>query len=156
MLCFEPAKKRVAAFFDCQNIFKSVKALWGYSYPNFNPIELAKLLTIRHHNEGWILTGIHLYTGLHNLAVNETWHHFWSKKLAAHKSQDSRVTFFTAPLRYSGDVAREKGVDIRIALDMVRMARLAEYDVALLLARITILERWPKKYGPLSKKSSAG
>jgi len=34
------------------------------------------------------------------------------------------------------------------------MARLAEYDVALLLARITILERWPKKYGPLSKKSS--
>ena len=35
MLCFEPAKKRVAAFFDCQNLFKSVKALWGYSYPNF-------------------------------------------------------------------------------------------------------------------------
>ena len=64
------------------------------------------------------------------------------------------MTFFTAPLRYSGNVAREKGVDIRIALDMVRMARLAEYDVALLLARITILERWPKKYGPLSKKSS--
>ena len=52
MLCLEPAKKRVAAFFDCQNIFKSVKALWGYSYPNFNPIELAKLLTIRHHTEG--------------------------------------------------------------------------------------------------------
>ena len=64
------------------------------------------------------------------------------------------MTFFTAPLRYSGNVAREKGVDIWIALDMVRMARLAEYDVALLLARITILERWSKKYGPLSKKSS--
>nr|WP_315100435.1 NYN domain-containing protein [uncultured Fretibacterium sp.] len=135
MLCCEPAKKRVAAFFDCQNLFKSVKTLWGYSYPNFSPIELAKLLTVRHHNEGWILTGIHLYTGLHDLAINETWHHFWNKKLAAHKNQDSRVTFFTAPLRYSGDVAREKGVDIRIALDMVRMARLAEYDVALLFSQ---------------------
>ena len=45
------------------------------------------------------------------------------------------MTFFTAPLRYSGNVAREKGVDIWIALDMVRMARLAEYDVALLFSQ---------------------
>jgi uncharacterized LabA/DUF88 family protein len=49
--------------------------------------------------------------------------------------QDPRVYTFATPLRYADGVAREKGVDIRIALDLVRMARRNEYDVALLFSQ---------------------
>lgn len=131
----EPDKKRVAAFFDCQNLFKSTEELWGYSYPNFDPIELAKLVTNNHRNDGWVLTGIHLYTGIHDIAIKPEWHRFWLRKLSAHKAKDPRVTVFTAPLRYTQSVGREKGIDVRIALDMVRMARLGQYDVALLFSQ---------------------
>jgi hypothetical protein len=45
------------------------------------------------------------------------------------------VSYFTSPLRYAESIPREKGVDIRIALDLVRMARKNEYDVALLFSQ---------------------
>ena len=57
------------------------------------------------------------------------------RKLAAHSNQDSRVHTFTRQLQYSDGIPREKGVDVRIALDLVRMARLNEYDVALLFSQ---------------------
>lgn len=135
MLYPEPSKKHVAAFFDCQNLFKSAEELWGYSHPNFDPIELAKLVTSNHRDDGWILTGIHLYTGIHDIAIKPKWHRFWTRKMSAHKLKDPRVTVFTAPLRYTQSVGREKGVDVRIALDMVRMARLGLYDVGLLFSQ---------------------
>src|SRR5262245_57152173 len=58
------------------------------------------------------------------------------------------VHVFSRPLRYSTQVVRlpdgtahsflaaeEKGIDVRIALDVVRMAHRGEYDVAVILSQ---------------------
>ena len=131
----EPPVKRAATFFDLQNVFLSSKSAWGYSYPNFDPIALSQLVVKKQHD--WKLTEIHLYTGLHDLKRSAFWHNFWTKKLSAHKMRDSRVSVFTTPLHYNNGVPREKGVDIRIALDLVRAARLGRCDVAVLFSRDT-------------------
>ena len=44
---------------------------------------------------------------------------------------------FTTPLHYNNNIPSEKGVDIRIALDLVRAARLGRCDVAVLFSRDT-------------------
>jgi uncharacterized LabA/DUF88 family protein len=130
-----PHVKRVVAFFDCQNLFKASKALWGYSFPNFDPIKLASLITRKNQQELWKLKEIRLYTGIHNKKKNPEWNFFWNLKLSSHKRADTRVWYFTSPLRYANELPREKGVDVRIALDLVRMARKNEYDVALLFSQ---------------------
>jgi uncharacterized LabA/DUF88 family protein len=131
----EPAKKNAATFFDCQNLFRAAKTLWGYSFPNFDPVKLSKLAVRMHRDKGWQLSRIRLYTGLHDVSVNPAWHHFWVKKFNNHASQDPRVFTYTRSLRYADAIPREKGIDIRIALDLVRMARLKEYDVAVLFSQ---------------------
>ncbi|MDL2263109.1 NYN domain-containing protein [Synergistaceae bacterium OttesenSCG-928-I11] len=135
MTCVEPIKKRVVAFFDSQNLFQSAKNAWGYSFPNFDPIELSKMIVRAHAPDQWWLRGIRIYTGIHDHSINPKWHKFWANKLNAHKAKDSRVHFFTTPLRYSNGVAREKGVDVRIAIDLVVMAIEDKYDVALLFSQ---------------------
>jgi uncharacterized LabA/DUF88 family protein len=130
-----PNKKRVVTFFDCQNLFKASEALWGYSFPNFDPIKLAKHIVEKKRKESWKLEGIRLYTGIHDKKINPKWYHFWTQKFSYHKKADTRVSYFTSPLRYANGIPREKGVDVRIALDLVRMARKNEYDVALLFSQ---------------------
>lgn len=131
----EPATKRVYTFFDLQNLFLSVKTAWDVKYPNFDPIALSMLVTSQH--QDWALTGIRLYTGIHTAEKNPFWHNFWNKKLSFHKNADKRVDTFTTPLHYNNGVPSEKGVDIRIALDLVRAARLGRCDVAVLFSRDT-------------------
>ena len=89
----EPPIKRAVTFFDLQDLFLSSKSAWGYSFPNFDPVELSRLVITRH--SGWKLTGIHLYTGIHDSKKSPFWHNFWTKKLASHKAQDTRVDIFT-------------------------------------------------------------
>ena len=72
--------------------------------------------------------------------------HFWSAKLAVMGRQG--VAVFSRSLRYRNKtvtlpdrsaftflVGEEKGVDIRIALDTIRMAHRGEYDVAVILSQ---------------------
>ncbi|MBQ0054740.1 MAG: NYN domain-containing protein [Synergistaceae bacterium] len=128
----EPKLKRVVTFFDIQNFYLTSKNAWGCSYPDFDPVALSILTTSKHAD--WKLTGIKLYTGIHSIEKNERWHKFWTNKLNFHKEKDSRVSFYTTLLHYSGGCAHEKGIDIRIALDLVRMARTNDYDIALLFS----------------------
>ena len=131
----EPLYKNIVMFFDCQNLFGAAKKLWNYSFPNFDPIKLSKLIISKSFPINCQLTGIRLYTGIHDISINPEWHNFWSKKLLSHRLQDTRVYFFTALLHYSNNIPREKGIDVRIALDLVRMARLNEYDIAVLFSQ---------------------
>jgi hypothetical protein len=132
----EPLKKCVVSFFDCQNLFKSAYEQWKYPFPNFDPLKLSKLLTGKHRHEGWRFTGVRLYTGIHDAKVNPALHSFWTKKLTAVKNIYPQAFIFTSPLRYDKNgVAREKGVDVRIALDLIRMARKNEFDVAVLFSQ---------------------
>lgn len=92
------------------------------------------------------LSAIHFYTGVPDPADNPSWHHFWTAKLAVMGTRG--IHTFSRPLRYrnqtvvlpSGEtttilVGQEKGVDVRIALDVVRLAREESYDVALLFSQ---------------------
>jgi len=60
----EPSIKRVVIFFDCQNLFNACKNLWEYSFPNFDPIKLSNMVIKNHQNDGWLLHGMRLYTGI--------------------------------------------------------------------------------------------
>lgn len=75
----EPLVKRTIAFLDGQNLFYAARDAFGYTYPNYDPLELARSVCAL---RGWDLVRVHFYTGLPSPAVKKTWHDFWSRKLA--------------------------------------------------------------------------
>lgn len=122
---------------DGQNLFNSAKEAFGYDFPNYDPLKLAEAVC---RIQGWKLERLYFYTGLPE--VTDRRHTFWVKKLQVLGSRG--VIIFTRPVRHtlqpvllpSGIVARarvgrEKGVDVRLALDAVRYALDGSYDVAL-------------------------
>jgi len=139
----EPQTKRAFAFFDGQNLYHSVKEAFGYFYPNYDPMALTEKFC---RGEGWMLEKVHFYTGIPDENDNYFWHHFWKAKLAS--MGKCGIQTFSRPLRYRFQsvklpddkrvtilVGQEKGIDIRIALDIVRMARLNLYDVAFVFSQ---------------------
>lgn len=139
----EPQVKRAVAFFDGQNLFHAAKEAFGYTFPNFDPVKLA-LAVCR--NERWDLHSVRFYTGMPGHDADEFWHAFWSAKLASLGRQ--KVFTFSRPLRYQNQtvfmpdgsqrsmlIGQEKGVDVRIALDVVGLARRGMFDVALVFSQ---------------------
>jgi uncharacterized LabA/DUF88 family protein len=139
----EPANKRAYAFFDGQNLFYAAKEAFGYPYPNYGPKLLAERICT---SKGWSLTDIYLYTGVPATSDKPFWNHFWTMKLSTMGRQG--VHTFSRPLRYRNQtitlsngtlavtlVGQEKGIDVRIALDIVRFALEDKYDVALVFSQ---------------------
>ncbi|HSA33036.1 MAG TPA: NYN domain-containing protein [bacterium] len=137
----EPKEKRVAAFFDGQNLFRAAKESFGWSYPNYDPLRLSQAICSE---KGWSLETVHFYTGIPD--VSDSRHAFWTKKLLFMEQQG--IVVFKRQLRYRNQevslpdgrkttvlVGQEKGVDVRIALDIVRLARQAMFDVALIFSQ---------------------
>ncbi|MGH7411168.1 MAG: NYN domain-containing protein [Candidatus Methylomirabilis sp.] len=131
------------AFIDGQNLYHSARSAFGYTYPNFDALALAERLC---RLQGWQLAQVRFYTGIPTRTDNPRWHHFWSHKLAAMGRQGIHV--YSRLLRYHAKTVRlldgalatimageEKGVDVRIALDVVRLAHSGEYDVAVLFSQ---------------------
>ncbi|WAC59411.1 NYN domain-containing protein [Brevundimonas sp. SL130] len=138
-----PQAIRAVAFFDGQNLFHSAKAAFGYPFPNFDPVALAKAICAA---QGWQVEGVRFYTGVPDAADNPFWHHFWTAKGAQMGREGAYIC--TRPLRYRNKQVKlpdgsihtfldgdEKGIDVRIALDVIQMAHRDEYDVALLFCR---------------------
>ena len=139
----EPAVKRVAAFVDGQNLFYAARDAFGYDYPNYDVLPLAKTVCCA---KGWTLTDIRFYTGIPAPKHDPQKYHFWSEKLAAMGRKE--ICVYKRFLRYRRKVVnlhdgteeilkvgQEKGIDIRIALDVIRLAHRKEYDVALLFSQ---------------------
>lgn len=139
----EPSAKRAMAFFDGQNLFYAAKEAFGYPFPNYDPHKLATEIC---RAKGWNLSGIRFYTGIPDIIADPDRHHFWSAKLAVMGTRGIKP--FTRPLRYqnkvislpngqltTAQVGREKGIDVRIALDIVRFALENRYDVALIFSQ---------------------
>jgi len=139
----EPANKRAIAFFDGQNLFHSVKAAFGYTFPNFDPLLLAEAVCKQ---KGWQLAATRFYTGVPDVADKPFWNHFWTAK-GAQMGREG-VYVFTRPLRYRNKTVNladgsqytfldgdEKGIDVRIALDVIRLAHQRAYDVGLVFCR---------------------
>lgn len=117
---------------------------FGYTYPNYDPLKLSEEVCAF---KRWELKGVRLYTGVHTPKENEYWSSFWNSKLAVYGTRQN-VEVFTRPLQYiKKDVIdsdgksqqvvtpKEKGIDVRISLDIVRMARLNQLDVVVLFSQ---------------------
>jgi len=138
-----PNPIKATAFFDGQNLFHSAKAAFGYKFPNFDPVALSKTLCAA---KGWELGQVRFYTGVPDVADNAKWNHFWVAKCAQMGREGVHV--FTRSLRYRNKEIRlpdgtthsfldgdEKGIDLRLALDVIRLAHQKIFDVALLFCR---------------------
>ncbi|HPF32345.1 MAG TPA: NYN domain-containing protein [Candidatus Sabulitectum sp.] len=130
----EPEHKSARVFIDGQNLYHQAKEAFSYFYPNYDVLKLSQLVC---RAKGFSLSGIHFYTGVPRPQDDELWSRFWNRKL----SRISRIArVFTPPIRYSmqtvtekdGEgkavekkilVGREKGVDIRIAIDVLKACR---------------------------------
>jgi uncharacterized LabA/DUF88 family protein len=145
---YRPAICRVHAFFDAQNLFLTAKECFGYKYPNFDPIKLAELVTGLEKDR--ILTKIHFYTGVHDIKENEYLHNFWMNKLQGLRRAGVVVHFRI--LRYTrikkicnhGKVEfinkpREKGIDVKIAIDLIRLAGKGLFDTVIIFSQDTDL-----------------
>jgi uncharacterized LabA/DUF88 family protein len=139
----EPVNKRAIAFIDGQNLFYAVKNAFGYTFPNYDIPALVAAVCGRH---GWSVSGLRFYTGIPSVSDEPFWNYFWTSKLAVMGTRG--VVTFSRNLRYRNQTVRlpdgssttvlvgqEKGVDVRLALDVVRLAREGAYDVAVLFSQ---------------------
>jgi hypothetical protein len=74
----EPAIKRAIAFVDGQNLFYSARSAFGYSFPNYDPVALARTICAR---QGWELQQVRFYTGVPDTQDDAQKNAFWSAKL---------------------------------------------------------------------------
>jgi uncharacterized LabA/DUF88 family protein len=139
----EPAIKRTTAFVDGQNVFYAAKEAFGYTYPNYDVKALAEALC---RQQGWQLDHTRFYTGIPHPQDHARWHHFWMAKLRTMSWQGTYV--YSRPLRYRNQsvelpngtvqtvlVGEEKGIDVRIALDVIRFAYESACDVLLIFSQ---------------------
>jgi uncharacterized LabA/DUF88 family protein len=139
----EPTIKKTFAFVDGQNLFHAVRESFGYTYPNYDVHALCKAVC---GTAGWILAEVYFYTGIPDSIDDPKWNHFWTHKLAAMGRQGIKV--FSRPLRYRNRIVKlpggeshsflageEKGIDVRLALDVIRLAHRRDFDVALVFSQ---------------------
>ncbi len=158
----EPSRARVVAFFDGQNLFYAARDAFRYSFPNVDPKKLALAICAEH---GWELVETHFFTGVPAAKDDPIWNGFWAAKLDAMKR--TGVKTFSRPLKYSKQtivkkdgtmeivrVGREKGIDIRIALDIVRLAHDGTFDIALIFSQDQDLSEVVKELGRIAAMHS--
>jgi uncharacterized LabA/DUF88 family protein len=139
----EPADKRTITFVDGQNLFHAARESFGHSFPNYDVRALSEAVC---QSAGWRLAHVRFYTGIPDPADDPRWHQFWTGKLAIMGREAVRV--FSRPLRYRNRTVKlpdgtqhtyltgeEKGIDVRIALDVIRLANAREYDVAVIFSQ---------------------
>lgn len=139
----EPAIKRAVAFFDGQNLYRHAKEAFSYHHPNYHPKKLfdAVCAELDFDNHG-----VRFYTGTPDFKHSELWHGYWNNRLLSMRRAGILVT--SRPVRYhtneillpDGSVQmietpHEKGIDLRIGLDLVRMAGADQFDVAVIFSQ---------------------
>ena len=143
MAIVEPEQKRAVAFFDGQNLFRHAKAAFGHIHPNYDPKKLFGALCA---NNGWNVQAVRFYTGIPGPKGDPMWQGYWNNRLLQMRRSGIMVTH--RELRYheievpqldgttkTEKIAHEKGIDVRLALDVVRLARQRQYDVAVIFSQ---------------------
>ena len=157
----EPQTKRAVSFFDGQNLFHHAKAAFGHHHPNYDPTNLTAAIAFE---QGWTTAQVRFYTGVPEANHDRRWHAYWTRRLAAMKRRGVDVT--SRRLRYHPEtiilddgttrtvhVPREKGVDLRLGLDVVRMARTNQLDVALVFSQDQDLAEVASEIRDISRSS---
>lgn len=139
----EPDIKRAVAFFDGQNLYRHAKEAFGHHHPNYDPTKLHNAVCAAN---GWKPFGIRFYTGTPSAAVTPMWHGFWSNRLLAMRR--AGIYVYSRAIRYRTlditlpdgsiyevDFPQEKGVDVHLALDVLRLALSNQFDVAVIFSQ---------------------
>jgi len=138
-----PENPEAIVFVDGQNLYKAAREAFGYTYPNYNVLKIAQEICSQ---EGWKLKQVRFYTGMPGPEEKSIWNQFWTAKLLG--MSRAGVYTFTRPLRYRTRVVtlpdgtqhsiltkEEKGIDVRIALDVTRLGHAKDYDVGVILSQ---------------------
>lgn len=158
----EPARKRAVTFIDGQNLFHCAKEAFGYSHPNYDPLKISQCIA---NNNGWTLKQARFYTGYPSVSVDQMWGEYWQRRLLAISRQG--VKHFARELRsrrktvrldngelHETTVLEEKGIDVRIAIDVIRLALDDEYDVAVIFSQDQDLSEAASEIRKISKRQN--
>ena len=143
----EPLNKRAIAFIDGQNLFHALKKAFGRTYPDYEIKTLTKKICDLY---DWKLEQIRFYTGVHDYSENPYWHNFWALKIARMRRQG--IWTYTRLLRYQEKEIKitdekglsqiyktktsvEKGIDVRIAIDILRLTLKQKFEIALIFSQ---------------------
>lgn len=138
----EPPVKYAMGFFDGQNLFRHAKAAFGHFHPNYDPKKLHQTVCAAN---GWTPNLVRFYTGVPDPNVTPMWAGYWSNRILAMKRAGIVTT--TRPIRYHVETVeingtpqnvttpREKGIDVRLALDIVSLARKGNFHVAVIYSQ---------------------
>lgn len=145
-----PKSLRVVTFIDAMNLFNQAKRCWRYPFPNYDPILLSEKMGLRYPNR--VLKNVRLYTGIPKPGKDRERYWFWKNKIKEH-SKDARFYAYETPLAYSiedvpvedpttggitlqpTEIAREKGTDVQIGIDLYKLADTNQYDVAVVFSQ---------------------
>ena len=131
---------RTIVLIDGQNLYHLARTAWDpglsrpsspYAWPSYDVEKLARALVSR--IPGRTLVETRFYTGVPDPAVGPSqrfWHGFWSNKLRYLRSRGVYV--------YRGRVSaggQEKGVDVSLALDLVRATYEQQYEAAIIVSQ---------------------
>ena len=139
----EPGMKRAVSFFDGQNLYHHAKSAFGHHHPNYDPRRLSEAVCAA---QGWTWGGARFYTGIPGADRQPTWRAYWDRRLLAMRRDG--ITVFSRPIRYRTkqvhlpdgaieevETPQEKGIDLRLGLDVVGMAYRGELDVAVIFSQ---------------------
>lgn len=139
----EPAVKRAVAFFDGQNLYRHAKDAFGHHHPNYHPVKLLDAVCAA---MGLKRHAVRFYTGVPALEHDAMWHGYWAKRQLTMRREGILVE--TRELRYHKHIVeqsdgttkvtwipQEKGIDLRLGLDVVRLARTNQLDVAVIFSQ---------------------
>ncbi len=128
---------KTIVFFDGQNLYHLAKDAWSprpriggspYGWPSYDVEKLAQALVKREPDR--FLHQIRFYTGVPDSSDSYFWHGFWNNKLRYLASRGIHV--------YRGRVnpgGQEKGVDVSLAIDLIRLTYEKEYDLAIIVSQ---------------------
>lgn len=133
-----PKPTRVVLFIDGQNLYNRCKDHFGW--PWADPILLGEALVradqAKYGADSHVLSGVRFYTGIHDPNRRPVDHGKMQRRLQAYEARG--IYTVAVPVAYKRQGlrwrAREKGVDVRIAIDLLRLAQKGLYDVAIVVS----------------------
>lgn len=139
----EPDVKQAISFIDGQNLFRHAKDAFGHHHPNYDPLKLTAAVCAAN---GWTVAEVRFYTGVPQADREEMWHGYWMRRLT--QMRRAGITVTSRQLHYRVEkitlldgsehnvpISREKGIDLRLGLDVVRLARNGDFDVAVIFSQ---------------------
>jgi uncharacterized LabA/DUF88 family protein len=145
------ASIKAGVWIDGQNLFHRAKSVFGHKTPDYDIRGLSQALCKQ---MGWELERIHFYSGIPAEVESPRWYHFWKDKLEDAMAQEGvPIQIFTPELRYRNEwvqrhddqwqiyrAATEKGVDVRLSLDMVDSTHERTFDAMILMSEDSDLQ----------------